>query len=399
MPGDNAFLDFHEARKRAQSFLPKALFQYIDRGTESETAISYLHEKFDRRRVIPQVLRPVLSPDTTTSYFGASCKSPFIIAPTALAGLVRYNGEVIMARAAQQAGIPFVVATQSSTSVEKIREGAPDADLWFQLYVWKDRTETYKLLDRVLACGIKTLVLTVDTPSSPKKVHNIRNGFSVPLQPSFKLLSDLIKHPRWLFSVMGRYAVSSGLPSYANYPGDVTRDITKSVRDPRFELDMVLDTDFVKKLRDRWPHRLVIKGIMALEDAAAAFELGADGVVISAHGGRNIDSAVAPLDVLEKIRAFAGAKKTIFADSGVRRGSDIAKLLAVGADAVFLGRAPLYGLAADSQRGVATMLRQLSDELTSFMAFSGAPDLNALKNLNWLESKCINNGKYAYVQV
>lgn len=385
MSGGSTFLDFHEARDQAKSFLPRSLFQYIDRGTECETAISYLHDKFQQKRVIPHVLRPVLSPDISASYLGEPHKLPFIIAPTALAGLVKYNGEVVMARAAQEVGIPFVVATQSSTSIEKIRAGAPGAELWFQLYVWKDRSETYKLLDRARACGIKTLVLTVDTPASPKKVHNVRNGFGIPLKPSMTLMGDLIKHPRWLFEVMARYVTTSGLPSYANYPGDVTKDITKSIHDPRFALDTVLDDDFVKTLRDRWPDKLLIKGILAPSDAASAFKLGADAIVVSAHGGRNIDSAVAPLDVLSKIRADVGSDKTIFADSGIRQGSDIAKLLAAGANAVFLGRSPLYGLAANGQSGVVTMLNHLRDELTSFMAFSGAPNFDALRKLEWSE--------------
>lgn len=383
MSGGDTFLDFHEARKKARSFLPRALFQYIDRGTECETAITYLHNKFSQKRVVPHILRPVSSPDISPDYLGEKHKSPFIIAPTALAGLVKYNGEVVMARAAQQAGIPFVVATQSSTSVEQVYAGAPDADLWFQLYVWKDKAETYKLLQRVRDCGIKTLVLTVDTPASPKKVHNIRNGFGIPLKPSMTLMGDLIRHPRWSLEVIARYAATSGLPSYANYPGEVTKDITKSIQDPRFALETVLDADFVQSLRDYWPHRLVIKGILAPSDAEVAFSLGADGIVVSAHGGRNIDSAVAPLDVLSKIRAAVGQDKTIFADSGVRQGSDAAKLLAAGANTVFLGRSPLYGLAAGGQQGVVTMLKHLSNELTAFMAFSGAPDLEALRDLEW----------------
>ncbi|WP_176074562.1 alpha-hydroxy acid oxidase [Brucella intermedia] len=378
------FLDFAEARDQARRFLPKALFDYIDRGTEAETAIADIHQGFASRRIVPRVLRPVSAPDLSVEYLGGIQNCPFVIAPTALAGMVRHNGEIKMARAARQAGLPFVVATQSSTSVEQILANAHGSELWFQLYVWKDRNETWKLLERARACGVETLVLTVDTPASPKKVHNRRNGFGVPLEPSATLAIDLMLHPRWTLSVMGRYLMRNGFPSYAHYPGDVAAAITSSIRDPRFALDTILDRDFLRELRKRWRYKLIIKGILSASDAVGVFKLGCDGVVVSAHGGRNLDSAARPLNVLPKIREAVGPGKTLFADSGVRRGSDAAKLLAAGADGVFLGRAPLYGLAAGGTTGVVRMIEQFNEELSLFLAFAGAENIAALRQAEWI---------------
>jgi L-lactate dehydrogenase (cytochrome) len=384
MAGGGDFLDFAEARAKAKAFLPRALFEYIDRGTEAETALSALHAGFAAQRVVPRVMQPVNSPDLTASYGGGKHQCPFIVAPTALAGMVRHDGEVVMAKAAGKAGVPFVVATQSSTSIENIAAAARNTELWFQLYVWKDRAETWKLLDRVKDCGVETLVLTVDTPGSPKKVHNRRNGFGVPLEPSVTLALDLLRHLRWTVGVMGRYALAKGIPSYAHYPGNVASAVTSSIRDPRFALDMVLDAGFLAELRRRWPYKLVVKGVLAASDATMIFQTGCDGVVVSAHGGRNLDSAALPLEVLPAIRDAAGPQRTLFADSGVRRGSDAAKLLAAGADGVFLGRGPLYGLASDGGPGVVRMITQLRDELASFLSFAGAPDIAALRHAQWL---------------
>lgn len=380
------FLDFTEARAHARAFLPRALFDYIDRGTEGETALPDLRRTFDALRVVPRILRPVSTPDLSTRIMGRHHDSPFIVAPTALAGLVRHDGEVLMARAAQRAGIPFCAATQASTSIEAIAAHASGADLWFQLYVWRDRDETWKLLDRIATLGIETLLLTVDTLGSPKKVHNIRNGFGVPLRPSARLLLDLALHPCWTLGVMGRYRMQGGLPSYANYPGAVAAQVTAAITDPRFALDMVLDHAFLTELRRRWPGKLILKGLYAAADGRMAFEAGCDAVVLSSHGGRNLDSATAPLHLLPAMRAAVGPTATILADSGIQRGSDAAKLLAAGADGVLLGRAPLWGLAADGADGATRIITILQDELRSFMAFAGAPDLATLAGLDWTQA-------------
>jgi len=385
MAGAAGFLDFNEARARARRRLPRAIFDYIDRGTEAETAIAGLRKAFDGRRIVQRALCDVSTLDTSAIVFGRRRGHPLLIAPTALAGLVRYNGEIEIARAAGQAGIPYNAATQASTRVEDIAAGAPGAELWFQLYPWQDRDETARLLARVRSLGIDTLFVTVDTPGSPKKVHNRRNGFTIPLQPSLRLGLDLALHPRWTFGVMGRYWLSRGIPSYDNYPGEVRVAITRAVTDPRFALSRDFSADHIRRIRDGWPGKLVIKGIQHPEDAESALSFGADGVVISAHGGRNLDGLAYPISVLPDIRRAVGGRLTILADSGIQRGSDVAKLIGAGADAVLSGRSFLWALAAEGPAGVVRMTDLLLDELRTFMAFAGMRSLDDLRRARWID--------------
>lgn len=379
------FLDFAEMRALARRRLPRAIFDYIDRGTEAETAISALRQAFDRRRIVQRALRDVSDPDLSVDVLGVRRPHPVIIAPTALAGFIRYNGEMEMARGAGLAKLPYCAATQASTRIEEIVAAAPDADLWFQLYPWRDRGETFRLLDRVRAQGITTLLVTVDTPGAVKKVHNVRNGFSIPLRPNVRLGIDLMRRPGWTLGVMGRYLLSKGMPSYDNYPGEARAAITRSLRDPRFALETNFGPDIISAIRDYWPGKLIIKGIQHPEDAELAVALGADGISVSSHGGRNIDSLALPLHVLPDIRAAVGGKALILADSGVRRGSDIAKLIGAGADAVLAGRAFIWGLAAGGEAGVPKAADILVDELRTFMAFAGAQDLSDLRSARWLD--------------
>jgi len=383
--GARGFEDFSEARSGAQRRLPRAIFDYIDRGTEAETALDALRRAFDRRRIVQRALCDVSTPDLSVEVFGRRRPHPLIIAPTALAGLVRYNGEVAMARGAGQAGLPYCAATQASTRIEEIVAGAPDADIWFQLYPWRDTAETLRLIDRVRALGIDTLLVTVDTPASPKKVHNRRNGFTIPLRPTATLALDLACHPGWTLGVMGRYWLTRGLPSYDNYPGGARAAITRSVTDPRFALQTDFGPDLMARLRQHWPGKLIIKGIQHPDDAEKAVALGADGLVVSAHGGRNLDSLALPLSVLPAIRAAVGGRALILADSGVRRGSDIAKLVAAGADAVLAGRSFLWALAAEGEAGVPRMSALLVEELRLFMAFAGMRSLAELRGARWID--------------
>ncbi len=385
MSRSNEFLDFAEARAIAQRRLPRAIFDYIDRGTEAETAIVSLRKSFDRRRIVQRALRNVSNPDLTVEVLGKRRNHPVIISPTALAGLVRYNGEIEMARGAGIAGLPYCAATQASTRIEEIVAGAPQAEIWFQLYPWQDREETFRLIDRAKALGIGTLLVTVDTPGSPKKVHNRRNGFTIPLKPSLKLGLDLVRHRWWSLGVMGRYWATRGLPSYDNYPGEVRTAITRAITDPRFALVTNFEQELISAIRERWQGKLIIKGIQHPDDAKLAVSLGAEGVVVSSHGGRNLDSLASPLTILPDIREAVGGKALILADSGVRRGSDIAKLIGAGADAVLVGRAFLWALSAGGETGVQRATGMLIDELRGFMAFAGMRSLAELRDARWLD--------------
>lgn len=373
------FQDYHEARRGAKRHLPKALFDYIDRGTEAETALDRLRQGFDTTRFVPQVLRQVAAPDLSARFGGQARATPWVIAPTALAGLVRHGGEGLVAKAAAQAGVPFCVATQSSSSVEDIRKAAPEAELWFQLYPWEDEEATQHLIARARACGVKTLVVTMDTPGSPKKVHNVRNGFGIPLRPSWRLGVDCLCHPRWSLGVAGRYLLQGGIPAYAHYPAEAAGSIRRAISDPRFALRKVISRDWLARLRASWRGQLVVKGVLCPTETAQFREIGCDGLVISSHGGRNLDACVTPLEMLPAIRAAAGPM-WLLADSGVKRGSDAAKLIAAGADGVQCGRWPLYALSCGGSEGVVRALQLLSQELSATMEFVGAERLPTLRD-------------------
>lgn len=372
-----ACLNIDDLRRMARRYLPRGLFDYIDRGTEDETALRRLRQSFDGSELMPRVLVDGHDRSVGVTLFGRERPLPFIVAPTAAAGLVRYDGEVLLARAAHAAGIPFCVSTQSITSIEAIAEAG--AELWFQLYVWRDRSLTHALLDRVAACGVDTLILTVDTAVSPKREYNQRNGFSVPVVPSLRGAVDVALHPAWLYGVLLRLLRAGGWPGYAHYPPEFRTRITDAGTHDRIRLCDRVNWEDVADLRRRWTGRIILKGLLAPADATRAAEAGVDAIVVSNHGGRNLDSAPSPLTVLPRIADSVGDRLAVLADSGVRRGSDAAKLLAAGASAVLLGRAPLFGLAAGGQPGAEHALAILGDELDRTMALLGCRTVGDLR--------------------
>lgn len=377
MAAHQACLNIDELRRRARRFLPRGLFEYIDRGTEDESSLRRLRQSFEQAELTPRVLVDCSERHTGVTLFGRERPLPFVIAPTAAAGLVRYDGEVLLARAARAAGIPFCVSTQSITSIERI--AGSGAELWFQLYVWRDRSLTHALLDRVAACGVDTLILTVDTAVSPKREYNRHNGFNVPVVPSLRGALDVARHPAWAGGVLLRLLANGGWPGYAHYPERFRTRITDATAHDPIRLCDRVSWDDVAELRRRWAGRIILKGLLAPEDALRAAESGVEAVVVSNHGGRNLDCAPSPLAVLPRIMDAVGDRMTVLADSGVRRGSDAAKLLAAGAAAVLLGRAPLFGLAAGGQAGAEHALAILQDELDRTMALLGCRTVAELR--------------------
>jgi L-lactate dehydrogenase (cytochrome) len=347
------------------------LFEYIDRGAEDELALGNLRRSLDSIRLSPRVLTGHPERDLRTHIMGREIAMPVVVAPTALAGLVAYDGETKLARAAARQGIPFCISTQSVTTIEEVRTGAPDADLWFQLYLWKDRALTRKLLDRVWACNVTTLVVTADTPIGPKREYNQRNGFSIPFIYSLRAALDVAMHPRWLAGVLLRYLRTTGMPTYGHYPEEFRSAITRPSIAEAVKLENLLNWDDLRALRQQWKGRLIVKGILHADDAVAAADLGADGVVVSAHGGRNLDIAPVPAEVLPAIANAVGHRIEILADSGVRRGSDVLKYIALGAKAVMLGRLPLWGLAAADEKGADQMLAMMCAEMDMTLTMLG----------------------------
>lgn len=373
-------LNSHDYRDRARRILPRGLFEYIDRGTEDELALSRLRQSLDAIVLQSSVLSGHESCDISATLLDRKFPTPLIVAPTALAGFVAFEGEQKLARAAAAAGIPFCVSTQSVATIEEIRQAAPDAALWFQLYVWRDRSLTASLLERVRRAECDCLVLTADTQMSPNREYNQRNGFSIPFKPSLRNVFDMACHPRWLLAVMARYLMAGGIPTYGHYPEEFRSPITRPNVQDAVRLETNLSWDDVKALRDAWPAKLVIKGILSAEDAEKAARLGADGIVVSAHGGRNLDCLPTPATCLPEIAQAIGGRLTVLADSGVRRGTDVLKYLALGANGVLLGRLPLWGLAAGDEEGARFGLRMILREMDTAMGFLGAADISDLRS-------------------
>ncbi len=247
--------------------------------------------------------------------------------------------------------------------------------IWFQLYLWENRPLTYSILDRARDHGCELLMVTVDTAVAPNREYNLRNGFGVPFRPGLRNTIDIAAHPLWLVDVILRYLRHGGLPEYANLPPEMSAKITMPPKPgANYRMD-ILTWDELRTLRRLWPGPLVLKGVARAEDAAQAVDIGFDGIVVSNHGGRNLDAAAATLDMLPPILDAVGAKATVMVDGGIRRGSDIVKALALGARSVLIGRPTLYGLAIAGEAGAARALELLRSELVRIMAMSGCRNL------------------------
>lgn len=379
-----SLLNAAEYREAARRFLPKGLFEYIDRGTEDELALGNLRQDLDRIRLEPRVLRGTTEPDLSTTLLGKKYSTPIVIAPTALAGMLAYQGEGQLARAGAATGIPYCAATQAISSIGEIRSASADADLWFQLYVWKNRELTRQLLARARDQGIDTLVVTTDTPVGPKREYNQRNRFAVPFKVTLKGTTDVALHFRWFASVMLRYLLTSGMPTYGNYPPEFRGSLTRAAIQKDVALESNLTWGDINQLRSWWGGKLILKGILSPEDAEQAVKTGIDGLVISAHGGRNLDIAPTPVQVLPSIRQAVGNRLQLLADSGVMRGTDILKLIALGADGVMIGRLPLWGLASGGEQGAKALFDMLLQEMRLAMIMLGTQTLDDLRALRQL---------------
>lgn len=369
------YWDFREAARRR---LPRGLFEYIDRGCEDEVALADAHAAWQRVKLVPRVLIDVAERNLETELFGRLVRSPIVVAPTALAGLVWRDGEIALARAAAASGIPFCVATQSVTAIESIAAGAPGARLWLQLYVWRNRELTYRFLERGRAAGAEALLLTVDTAVPLKREYNVRNGFGMPMTPSLTAACQMLGKPRWLATVLLRQVLTGGMPTYPHYPPEFPTRIGREAIGDAVKLDERVSWADVRELRRRWPGPFVVKGVLSVADARHAVEEGCDGIVVSTHGARNLDATIASPDALAPIVDAVGHKLTVLVDSGIRRGSDIVRALALGARGVLVGRAPLFGTAIAGEAGAKQMLDILNDELSRTMGLVGRTTIAAL---------------------
>ncbi len=369
-----------DLREMAMRRTPKGVFEFVDRGTEDEVGLRNNREAFERIKLKPRTLVDVSKRNQEIEFFGHQHKMPIGIAPTGTAGLLWYQGEIALAKAAAAAGIPFTLATGSQTAMEKVAEAVPGARLWFQLYMWPDRSLSHQLVERAKNAGFEALVVTVDGAAAGNREYNMRNGFTMPFQYTRRNIWDVMKHPRWMFGVLARYIMTTGMPRYENYPSAIKNKITGLPMGRASLRTDSLSWDDLKQLRAMWPRKLIVKGIMHPADAVLAADCGADGIVVSNHGGRNLDVTMAPIEVLPEILEAVGKRVKVIVDSGFRRGSDVVKALALGADMVYVGRSTLYGVGAGGEAGAARAISIFREEIDRVMALIGCPsvaDLNA----------------------
>lgn len=371
--------NIHDLRDIAAKRLPHGLWDYLDRGTEDDVSMRKNREIFEEIGFQTRTLVDVSKRSSAVDIFGKTAKMPIVVGPTGFAGLCAHEGEVKLARAAKAAGVPYVVGAASLTAMEKVKDEG-GGDLWFQITLWPDEALCHKLIERSLDAGYEGLVVMSDAPVLGNREYNRRNGFTIPFQLTWRNGLDLL-HFGWMKDVIIPYLIhNGGMPQHDNYPAEVGRRMLKGqsgAAKARTRNDSI-SWEHLKAVRKLWPHKLIVKGILSPKDAAIAADCGVDGIVVSNHGGRNLDGSVPPLSVLPEIADAVRDRMTVFVDSGFRRGSDVVKALALGAHAVWLGRAPLYGLAAAGEEGAALALSIFQTEIDRVMAMIGANTVGEL---------------------
>ncbi|MBI4203661.1 MAG: alpha-hydroxy-acid oxidizing protein [Betaproteobacteria bacterium] len=373
----NQALNIDDLRRIAQRRLPRVAYEFLERGAEDEVTLAENRAAFERIRFKPRTLVDVSGRSRQVTLFGKTFGAPFGIAPTGAAGLYCFEADIALARAAAAAGVPFVLSTASFVALERVARAA-EGTKWFQLYMSKDRAAARALVTRARDAGYEALIVTTDVPVGGNREYNRRNGFEIPFRLNLNNALDGALHPHWLVNVFLRTLLASGVPRFQNVDTDVGgRIVAKNLSEFRARREALDWTDFAW-LREFWPRQLLVKGVLTVEDALLAVRHGADGIFVSNHGGRQLDCAVSPIEVLPEIAAAVGGRVGIMADSGVRRGSDIVKALALGADMVFVGRAPLYGAAAGGEAGVRRALEILASEVDRVMALIGCTEVAAL---------------------
>ena len=377
-------------RRLAESRLPRQLFDYIDGGAVDERTLAANREDLARLRLRQRVLRDVSQVDTTAEIAGRTAAMPVAFAPVGLAGLMRRRGEVQAARAAAAAGVPFTLSTVGLCSLEEVR-AATKVPFWFQLYMMRDRGHVTELLQRARAVGVDTLVFTVDLAVVGARYRDTRNGMSGGLTAAARLRSALnfAAHPRWLMDVAlgGRPLVFGNLASYVAS--------AKNVQQFRSWIDSQFDPSVtwrdIEWLRREWPGTLIIKGILEPDDACAAADAGAQGIVVSNHGGRQLDGAPSSISALPRIADAVSGRLEIMLDGGVHSGQDVVKALALGARSVMIGRAWVYALAARGEAGVRHLLSQIQRDIKVTLALTGLTSARAVTADILLEAPRLND--------
>jgi L-lactate dehydrogenase (cytochrome)/(S)-mandelate dehydrogenase len=367
-------INIDDLRRLAKRRLPKIAYDFIEGGLEDERGIVRNEDAFAALSLVPRYGIDVSRVDQSTTLFGRTYSGPLGIAPTGIASLFRPGADLMLAEAAKAANVPFIMSGSSTGLIEDLGRLAPEHG-WYQLYVARDRKISDDMIRRVQDAGLSTLVITVDVPVNSKRERNLRNGFTRPLKMTMKTKLEALRHPGWMVEYLQK-----GMPLLCNWqryapPGATTAEIADFVAEQTPVPVLWRD---IESFRRQWPGKLVIKGIMHADDATRCASLGVDGIMVSNHGGRQLDKSPAPIEVLPAIAEAVGDRLTVMFDSGIRRGSDVVAALCLGAKYVFAGRATLYGAAAGGTAGAARALAIFKDEIGRAMMQMGAPDIRSL---------------------
>jgi L-lactate dehydrogenase (cytochrome) len=368
--------DVADLRAIARRRLPGGVFDYIDGGAEDERSLIENVAAYGRIRFVPRVLRDVGVVDPSTTILGRPVPIPLVLAPTGFTRIADPQGELAVARAAARAQVPYTLSTLSTRSIEEVAAVAPDGRNWFQVYVWRDRGLVEEMIDRAAAARFEALVLTVDTAVLGRRERDVRRGFSLPPKIGLDTIVDGARHPSWTW----RFVRSEPI-KFANVVGRSVGDGSSAVTLSAYinsQFDPSLSWNDVEWLRSVWPGKIVVKGIQSVADAVIAVGSGIDAIALSNHGGRQLDSAPAPMDLVAPVRDAIGDALELICDGGVRRGSDIVKAVAAGANVAMAGRAYLYGLGAAGEAGVDHVLGLFDQDVRRTMALIGARSVGDL---------------------
>ncbi len=354
-----------DLRLIARRRLPRGVFDYVDGGAEDERTLARNSGDFAALQFRPRVLRDVGAVDTSSTLFGAPLPLPLVLAPTGFTRIVEPSGEIAVSRAAARAGLPYTLSTMSTCSIEDVA-AASDGAKWFQVYVWRDRGLVKDMLQRAAGCGYETIIITVDTALLGRRERDVRRGFTMPPTLGPSTLIDGLLHPAWTWAFARSPAIT--FANVSSHRGDAV-SMSHYVAE---QFDPSLSWSDIEWFRANWDGRVVIKGIQTVDDAVIARDAGVDGVALSNHGGRQLDGAPSPISLVAPVRDRVGDALAILCDGGVRRGSDIVKAIALGADACMIGRAYLYGLGAAGETGVDWVLNNLREGAHRTLALVGA---------------------------
>jgi L-lactate dehydrogenase (cytochrome) len=365
-----AALTIDDLRALARRRTLRAAFDYADGAAERETSLARARQAFQDIEFHPQVLRDVSSIDTSVDVLGGNSALPFGIAPTGFTRLMRAEGELAGAAAAGAARIPFSLSTRGTASVEEVAAANPGGRNWFQLYMWKDRDRSLQLMQRAAAAGFDALLVTVDVPVSGARLRDRRNGMTIPPKLKLSTALDALRRPSWWFDFVTTEPLA--FASFDRWEGTVAERL-----DTMF--DPTLDDEDLAWVRDRWPGKLVVKGIQTLDDARRVASLGVDAITLSNHGGRQLDRAPVPFHLLPDVVREVGGDVEVHLDTGIMNGADVVASVALGARFTLVGRAYLYGLMAGGRAGVDRAIAILAEEITRTMKLLGARSIDELE--------------------